>query len=102
MDKTADPTLPARRWDWLPQQMPGVARLMAAKRKTLGSAWVNECWKRGVLEGKPGWFFAVDGALMVGTLWPDAQVIALAHAELPLNAPMVILRPQPEAANAPA
>jgi hypothetical protein len=102
MDKTAEPTLPARRWDWLPQQMPGVAKLMADKRKAIGSAWVNECWRHGVVEGQPGWFFACEGALMVGTLWPDAEVLALAHAELHRKAPMVILRPQPEAADAPA
>ena len=66
MDKTE-----TRNWKWLPAQMPGVARIMADKRAQLGDDHVNECWKRGVLKQEPGWFFAREGALMVGTPWPD-------------------------------
>lgn len=55
-----------KRWDWLPTAMPGVARLMAEKRRLLGDAHVAECWRRS-LAGEPGWFFAREGMLAVGT-----------------------------------
>lgn len=51
--------------------MPTVARLMAEKRRTLGAAHVAECWKRGVTLGQPGWFFAREGPLAVGTPFED-------------------------------
>lgn len=57
-------------FDWLPAQMPRVAALMKARRAQDGDAHVNECWRRGVVAGEPGWFFAVEGALAVGV--PDA------------------------------
>lgn len=58
-------------WSWLPKEMPGVAKVMADKRAQYGNAHVNECWRRGVVLREPGWFFAREGALMVGTPWPD-------------------------------
>ena len=73
MDKRTE----QNRWAWLPQQMPGVARLLAEKRKALGADWVNECWRRGVVDQQPGWFYAKEGALAVGTPWADDPVIAL-------------------------
>ena len=65
-----------RRFDWLPNAMPGVARLMRERRAQLGDAHVNECWKRGVIEREPGWFFAREGALAVGTPWPAIADVA--------------------------
>lgn len=56
----------AENWAWLPARMPGVARLMADKRRELGNAHVNACWRRGVVDMQPGWFFAREGALWVG------------------------------------
>lgn len=57
-------------WGWLPSAMPGVARLVAAKRREIGAAHVSLCWTRGVVDREPGWFFAREGALAVGTPWP--------------------------------
>lgn len=57
------------RWGWLPTQMPGVARLIAEKRAKWGNDHVNECWRRGVLNMEPDWFFAREGALAVGAPW---------------------------------
>jgi hypothetical protein len=54
------------RYSWLPEFMPGVVKLMAEKRRLFGAAWVNHCWKEG-LAGKPGYFYAREGALAVGT-----------------------------------
>lgn len=64
-------------WKWLPAQMPTVARLLAEKREQLGPEWVNTCWRRGVVDGEPGWFFAAEGALAVGTPWADAPGVHL-------------------------
>jgi hypothetical protein len=58
-------------WSWLPRMMPGVARLMHEKRSALGDAHVNECWKLGVVQRKPGWFYVREGAIAVGTPWGE-------------------------------
>lgn len=76
MDKKSE----SSKWEWLPAAMPGVARLIAEKRKALGNAHVNECWKRGVIEQKPDWFYAREGALAVGIPFTDAE---LAESALP-------------------
>ncbi|MEY8688338.1 MAG: hypothetical protein AB9M53_00480 [Leptothrix sp. (in: b-proteobacteria)] len=54
------------KYDWLPQFMPDAARLIREKRQALGNEWVNECWKRGVVTGEAGWFFAAQNRLSVG------------------------------------
>jgi hypothetical protein len=74
MDKARD------RWAWLPQHMPKVATLMAAKRQELGSAHVAQCWHQAVNCAEPGWFYARQGALSVGVPWPaiaDAVMVPL-------------------------
>jgi hypothetical protein len=82
-------------WSWLPQRMPGVARLIAEKRKQLGAEWVNTCWRRGVVEREPGWFYAAEGALAVGTPWPDDQVIAdLLAARITATQALLVIRQQ--------
>ncbi len=60
--------------------MPGVARLMAEKRRTLGAAHVALCWKKGVIERQPGWFFAREGAIAVGTPFEDAVLVEMSAA----------------------
>lgn len=80
-------------WSWLPSQMPGVARLIRDKRATLGDQHVNLCWKRGVVEKQPGWFFAREGALAVGTPWKDDQEVAnFAALSVELGKPLLVLR----------
>jgi hypothetical protein len=54
-------------WSVVVPLMPGVKALINEKRKEWGAAWVNECWKHGVVLGEPGWFFAREGAVAVGT-----------------------------------
>jgi len=46
--------------------MPEVAKRMAEQRLLLGDAVVNTCWLAGVVEGMPGFFFAAEGALVLG------------------------------------
>ncbi|MEY2892668.1 MAG: hypothetical protein RJA98_2576 [Pseudomonadota bacterium] len=82
------------KFDWLPTQMPGVARLIKEARTTHGDAWVNECWKRGVIDREPGWFYAGEGALMVGTLWDDPLIIAFASAQYTKSQHLLVLRPK--------
>lgn len=79
------------RFAWLPAAMPGVAKLMAEKRRLLGNEHVAECWKRGVLKLEPGWFFAREGALAVGTAWPDIADLALGGVATSTQA-LVVLR----------
>lgn len=90
-----DKEQPKRDWSWLPAQMPGVARLIAEKRKALGAAWVNECWKRGVVDLQAGWFFAREGALTVGTPFEDADCVNFAAANVTSTQALVLIR-QPE------
>lgn len=79
------------KWDWLPAHMPGVAKLLADKRRELGDAYVKQCWEMGVNQAKPGWFFAREGVLAVGTIWPEAADIA--GWQVTQTQAMVILRP---------
>lgn len=99
MDKTQQ--APAERpFSWLPQYMPGVASLMKDKKAELGAAWVNECWKRGVLNCEPGWFFASEGALSVGVMWDDPVLFAYACQRKSATQALVILKDPPAAGQA--
>lgn len=53
-------------WGWMQQHMPKVVALLKEKREAGQGAHINECWRRGVLAGEPGWFFAAEGAVSVG------------------------------------
>ncbi len=87
------------RWDWLPSQMPGVARLMAEKRAQHGNAHVDECWKRGVLQLEPGWLFAREGALAVGTPWgDDPAMVNVMGWQITSTQALLIMRDPPSAA----
>ena len=80
------------KWGWLPTAMPGVARLIAEKRKALGDAHVAQCWQRGVVERLPGWFFAREGALAVGTPWDDPGLANFAAAQVTEAQALLVLR----------
>jgi len=54
-------------WSWLPAHMPRVAALIAERRRKHGQAWVAECWRRGVINGEPGHFWACEGPINIGT-----------------------------------
>ena len=88
MDKMKD----KRDWSWLPAQMPKVARLMAENRAKLGKKHVAECWRRGVVNGEPGWFFAREGVLAVGVPWP--AIADLAGWSVTPSQAMLLLAPQ--------
>lgn len=91
MDRSSDKQ---NRFDWLPTAMPGVARLVAERRRELGNAHVAECWRRG-MAGEPGWFFAREGAIAIGTPWggdPVMQNFAAAQVT-PTQALLVMREP---------
>lgn len=87
------------KWDWLPAVMPGVQRLMADKKRTFGEAHVAECWRRGVLLLEPGWLFAREAALSIGTPpLGDHQVMELAFSAAFIDQAFLYMR-EPEVAN---
>jgi hypothetical protein len=70
---------------------------MRDKRKEWGKAHVNECWRRGVVQQEPGWFFAREGPLMVGTpfgkeAWDKTNDF---YAHLTGLGPALLLMPEP-------
>lgn len=80
-------------FSWLPIRMPGVAALVKEKRQLWGNAWVNECWKQGVLLRQPGWFYAGEGAVSVGVVWDDPAIIAFAAARVTRSQALLVMRP---------
>lgn len=83
-----------KKWGWLPSQMPGVAKLIGERRTKDGADHVKLCWQRGVVEAQPGWFFAREGSLAVGTPWNDDPVIAqYATGQLPPTSVFLCMRP---------
>ncbi len=85
----SDGQMDKKSWGWLPMHMPGVAKLMRDKRAKLGDAHVNECWRRGVILGEPGWFFAVEGSLSVGV--PENDQLLAWFASLKLTKTQALL-----------
>lgn len=83
---------PANRWHWLTAAMPGVARLMADKRRAYGADHVAECW-RHAMAGEPGWLFAREGAVAVGTPWAgDPQLENFALAQVTSTQALLVMR----------
>ena len=87
-----------KRFDWLPVEMPGVARLVKEKRAQLGAAHVAECWERGVLQREPGWFFAREGALAIGVPWDEPEMANFAAQQITSTQALLMIR-TPEAAH---
>lgn len=72
-------------WSWLPDFMPKVAGLIQDRRKQDGAEWVAHCWRESVVMGKPGFFWAAEGAVAIGVP-VDAKLVEMHHA-LALKAP---------------
>jgi hypothetical protein len=61
--------------------MPATTAMVRDYRRTLGDAHVTECVRRG-LAGEPGYFFAREGTLAVGTAWgADPDILSLFTAQ---------------------
>lgn len=74
------------------QSMPGVMRLVAEKRREWGDAHVTECQRRG-MAGEPGWFWAREGALAIGTPWDDPDMWAVAGMTITPTQAQLWMRP---------
>lgn len=91
MDGKAAPAVD-RPFAWLPTAMPGVAQLFREKRQRYGVPHVAECWARG-MAGEPGWFFAREGAIAIGTPWKGDPVMAdFAAAQIAGGQALLIMR----------
>ncbi len=86
-------------WSWLKNAMPGVAKMMEEKRIEHGGRHLNECWRRSVEMGEPGWLFLREGALAIGTPFKDDDPFKAwqGHA-IKSNQAMVLIR-APEKSN---
>lgn len=63
-----DKAAQAARFALIRSGMPRVTSIVTEKRRLHGDAFVTECIRRG-MAGEPGWFFAREGGLAVGTPW---------------------------------
>lgn len=80
------------KWGWLPAAMPRVAKLISEHRTKLGRAHVDLCWKRGVVELQPGWFFAREGALAVGVPWDEPELANFGALQVTPGQALLMLR----------
>lgn len=81
-----------KKFEWLPAYMPGVAKLFNEQRAKLGREHVNECWRRGVLQKEPGWFFAREGALAIGVPWETPLMANFAAWNVTRTQALLVLR----------
>lgn len=89
------------RFDWMAAAMPGVVKLAAEKRAQWGDAHVTECIQRG-LAGEPGFFFAREGPIAVGTPFEtDPVIIDAQWRTYSKTQAMLMLRNPPEAPHGP-
>lgn len=54
-------------WSWVRQHMPRVAEEIDQLRALGLGSYVDQCWAHGVLKGEPGWFYAREGPIALGT-----------------------------------
>lgn len=83
-------------WGWMAQHMPGVVELIREHKAHQGALHVNECWRRGVLLGEPGWFYAREGSVSVGTPFFGSEIHDILRQfgswEVAKDAPLLMLR----------
>lgn len=83
------------RWQWLAEAMPMLPRRMKELRAEHGADHVAECWRRGVVELEPGWFFARQGAVCVGAPFVgDPALSDFASMHLQADQCLVVIRPK--------
>lgn len=85
------------RYGWIEAAMPLLPQHIRDARRKYGDAHVNECWKRGVVQGQPGWFFARQGTVALGAPFvDDAGLAGWAATHLQPDQVLLLLR-TPEA-----
>jgi len=58
-------------WSWMATHMPAVVGMLKEERRRGGGQLIDECWKRGVRDGEPGWFYAHENSVSVGVPSPE-------------------------------
>lgn len=81
----------ATNFEWMPQALPKVAALVRDKRREWGDKHVTECVRRG-LSGEPGYFFAREGAIAVGTPWDLPELANFAAWNVTKSQALVMMR----------
>ncbi len=83
-------------WSWMAQHMPRVVALVRESKAARGSSHVNKCWRHGVLLGEPGWFYAREGSVSVGTPFFGNEINDIVHRfgnwDAAKAAPLLMLR----------
>lgn len=79
------------RFAWMRDAMPGVARQVAEKRRKWGDEHVTRCILRS-FGGEPGWFFAREGHIAVGTPWDEPELVNFAALTVTATQALVVMR----------
>lgn len=87
----------AKRWDFMREHMPKVVSMLQERRAKGEGAHLDECWKRGVGRQEPGWFYAREGGVTVGTPFEgsEAEQIHKMAGSLPNAAGQALLMLRP-------
>lgn len=75
---------PNRSWQWMVDHMPRVVSMLREERKAGRGSQVDDCWRRGVIGGEPGLFWASEGSVSIGT--PPEQALVPAEVMALLKA----------------
>ena len=97
MDKKDGKVERPNRFAWLPAAMPGVAKMVKERRERQGAAHVDECFRRGVVEGEPGWFFAREGTISIGVLEHGRSMPEFEGLHLAATQALLVMRNPAEA-----
>jgi hypothetical protein len=86
---------------WLAEAMPQLPGRVRELRAEYGDRHVNECWRRGVVGGETGWFFARQGVVTIGAPFVGDPVLSdFAAQHLQADQCLVVIR-QPGATHGP-
>lgn len=98
MDKTSNSST-KRDWAWLGAHMPRVVALLREYREVGEGDHLDECWLRGVMRGEPGWFWAVEGPIRLGTPFEAPPVVStlgeLERRAFELHGVLLMMAPLP-------
>lgn len=82
------------RFAWLAEAMPKLPTRIRELRAQYGDAHVNDCWKRGVVQAEPGWFFARQGVVAIGAPFVgDPALSDFAAQHLAADQCLVVIKP---------
>lgn len=83
-----------RGYDWVRAAMPLLPARISELRAQHGDAHINECWRRGVVRGERGWFFARQGSVALGAPFDGVDGLAdWAGMQLQPDQVIVLVRP---------